>query len=192
MFLCGACTCEITLLVQQLQLRSQVPRGLHLPPILCSDTISPQLHRGYHVPSPNQTHTGWWKTRGACEFSKRKSNEPCNITDVQYAHSCRSCPMYVVLRLGNIAQNQPNFKTIYTQHRINFVLHKKTTRDLPSTTYPPSSEKYVPASESPSKHWVTPKVSATEDSHCPSSWRFFKQPVKLYAEFLWRDTHGDT
>lgn len=58
---------------------------------------------------------------------------------------------------------------------------------LPKTTYPPSSEKYVPGSESPSKHGVTPKVWDTEDSHWPFSWKFFTQPVKLYAEFLyWR------
>lgn len=57
--------------------------------------------------------------------------------------------------------------------------------------YPPSSEKYVPVSESPPKHGVTPKLCATEDSRCPSSWRFFKQPVKLYAEFFYGDKHGN-
>ncbi len=109
MFLCGACTYEIPPLIQQLQLSFPkilgaftFPHSLSCPP--GKDTISPQLHWGYHVLSPNQTlsmHTGWWKTRGACEFSKRKSNEPCDITAVlQCARICRSCQMHVVLHVN--------------------------------------------------------------------------------------------
>lgn len=95
MFLCGACMHEITLLVQQLQFSFRVPWGLHLPLLSSAPpTDSPQLHCGYHVPSPNQTlcmHMGQWRTTGAWELSKERSNEPCNITHAQFPNSCECC-----------------------------------------------------------------------------------------------------
>lgn len=50
---------------------------------------------------------------------------------------------------------------------------------LPRTTYPPSDEKYVPASDGPSKQGVTLNVCEAEVIDLPLSCKLLRQPLKL-------------
>lgn len=57
---------------------------------------------------------------------------------------------------------------------------------LPSSTYPPSSVKYVPGSDWPSQQGVTPKLLEAEVSQRPFSWSLRTQPEKLDTDVFYK------